>query len=389
MSCGALAALCLVTAACRKSAAPAARSAPSVTVNQPLQREVVEWDEYPGRLEAVDMVQVRARVSGYLQSVHFKEGAEVKQGDLLFIVDPRPYQAEVDRTEAELRQAQTRSELASNDLARAERLLKSKAISEEEADARNKATRQAEAGIQSAQASAEMAKLNLEYTHVTAPVSGRISRKLVTEGNLINGNQGQATALTTIVSLDPIYCYAEVDEQAFQRYQRLVRERGRNSLHETQLPCELGLADEPGFPHRGVIDFVNNEVNPNTGTIRMRGVFRNEDRSLLPGFFARLRISASDKHPALLVPDQAVSTDQAQKFVYVVNERNQVDYRSVKLGPIIDGLRVIRDGVQPGDWVVVNGLMSIRPGMPVQPQQAAVAGSPSGTNAPAVTQANR
>src|SRR5262249_38651399 len=230
----------------------------------------------------------------------FKEGAEVKAGDLLLVIDPRPYQAELDRMQAELKQAQTRAELASNDWTRAERLLKSKAISEEEADARNKTKRQAEAGIQSAQASVEMAKLNLEYTHVTAPISGRISRKMVTEGNLINGNQGQATLLTTIVSLDPIYCYADVEEQAFQKYQHLVRERGRKSLHEAQLSCELGLAGEQGFPHHGVIDFVNNELNPNTGTMRMRGVFRNEDRTLVPGFFARFRITASQKHMALL-----------------------------------------------------------------------------------------
>ena len=383
-----MAAACLAASACKKSAAPAGRPPAPVTANQPVQREVVEWDEYPGRLDAVDMVEIRARVNGYLESVHFKEGAEVKKGDLLCVIDTRPYQAELDRAEAQLKQAQTRFELASNDLVRAEKLLQSKAISEEEADSRSKAKREAEAAIQSGQASVEMAKLNLDYTHVTAPISGQISRKMVTEGNLINGNQGQATVLTTIVSLDPIYCYVDADEHAVQKYQKLAREGKRVSARGGQLSCELGLANEHGFPHHGVVDFVDNRVDPNTGTMRTRGIFPNEDRSLMPGFFARLRLTGSAKYEALLIPDQAVGTYQAQKFVYVVNDKDEVEYRPVKLGPISDGLRVVREGVRQGDWVVVEGLMTIRPGSKVTPKKAAIASGSAGTNAPAVTQSN-
>jgi len=383
-----LAALGLLLGACHKSTPPPPRPPPSVTANQPAQREVVEWDEYPGRLEAVDMVEVRARVSGYLQSVHFKEGAEVKTGDLLFVIDPRPYQAELDRTDAELKQAQTRLELAINDLARAERLLKSKAISEEEADSRSKAKREVEAAVQSARASVEMAKLNLEYTHITAPIGGRISRKMVTEGNLINAGQGQSTLLTTIVSLDPIYCYVYADEHSVLKYQQLAREGKRVSAREAQIPCELGLSNEQGFPHHGVVDFVDNRVDPNTGTMRARGVFPNQDRFLTPGFFARLRVTGSAKYQALLVPDQAIGTDQAQKFVYVINQKDEAEYRPVKLGPVVDGLRVLHDGIHAGEWVVVDGLMTVRPGAKVMARKVAIAASNPATNGASVTQAN-
>jgi multidrug efflux system membrane fusion protein len=334
------------------------------------------------------MVEIRARVNGYLESVHFKEGAEVKKGDLLLVIDPRPYQAELDRAQADLKQAQTRFELASNDLVRAERLLQSKAISEEEADSRNKAKRESEAAIQSGRASVEMAQLNLDYTHVTSPINGRISRKMVTEGNLVNGSQGQSTLLTTIVSLDPIYCYMDADEHAVLKYQKLAREGKRVSERDAQIPCEIGLANEEGFPHQGAIDFVDNRVDPNTGTLRARGVFPNGDRSLTPGFFARLRITGSAKYPALLIPDQAVGTDQAQKFVYVINDKDEIEYHPVKLGPIIDGLRVIREGVHTGDWVVVEGLMTIRPGSKVMARKVAIANGNGTTNAPSVTQAN-
>src|SRR6266852_4380493 len=230
-----LAALGWLAAACNHSKTTPPRPPPAVTANQPAQREVVEWEEYPGRLEAVEMVEVRARVSGYLQSVHFKDGAEVNKGDLLFVIDPRPYQAELDRAEASRNQAQTHLAWTSNELARAERLLKSKTMSEEEADSRSKAKYEAEAVWQSSRASWEVAKLNLEYTHIAAPISGRISRKLVTEGNLINGNQGASTLLTTIVSLDPIYCYVDAGERALLKYQQLAREGKRASARDAQI----------------------------------------------------------------------------------------------------------------------------------------------------------
>jgi len=308
-----------------------------------------------------------------LQSIHFKDGAQVKKGDLLFVIDPRPYQAELDRAVADVNQAQTKLELASNDLARAERLLASKAISEEEADSRNKAKRQAEAAIQSSRASEQMAKLNLEYTHITAPISGRMGRKMLTEGNLVNGNQGQSTMLATIVSLDPIYCYFEPDERAMLKYQQLAREGKQQSMRAGQVPCELELANETGFPHKGVLDFVDNRVDSGTGTLRVRGVFSNPepDHILQPGYFARVRVPGSARHSAVLIPDQAVGTDQGQKFVYVLNDQDMVEYRTIKLGPPAEGLRTVREGLKPGEWVVVNGLMTIRPGVKVTPQRVA------------------
>jgi multidrug efflux system membrane fusion protein len=358
---------------------------PAVTVKLPVPQEIVEWDEYQGWLNPVDMVEVRARVSGYLQSIHFKEGAVVKKGDLLFVIDPRPYQAELAREEAALNQAETRLELAVNDARRAERLLKSKAISEEEADSRSKAQREAEAGLRLAQAAVQVAKLNLEYTQIIAPITGRISRKMITEGNLVNGNQGQSTLLTTIVSLDPMYCYFDADEHAILKYQQLAREGKAASLRDGRVPCEVELANESGFPHKGLLDFVDNRLNASTGTLRARGVLPNPepDYPLEPGFFARIRVPGSDKYRALLIPDVAVGTDQEQKFVYVVNAENSVEYKRVRLGPLMGGMRVIRDGLTSNDWVVVNGLMSVRPGVKVQANRTATttaaAASPDAT----------
>jgi membrane fusion protein, multidrug efflux system len=365
--------LTLLATACHKAEPPtaAAPPPPPVTVTQPASREVVEWDEYQGWVEAVDTVAVRARVNGYLDSIHFKDGAEVRKGDLLFVIDPRPYQAELDRTEADLLQAQTRYELASNDLARAQRLLKARAISEEEADARSNAARTAAAAIQSARASAEMARLNMQYTQVTAPISGRIGRKMITEGNLINGVLGESSMLATIVSLDPIYCRFDADEQAILKYQQLARQGGQENLRGGKWPCEIELANQTGFPQKGVLDFVDNQIDPATGTLRVRGVFSNPDRVLQPGFFARIRVPGSAPYQALLLPDQAVGADQDQKFVFVVDGQDTVRYAPVKLGPLIDGLRVVREGLQSNDWVVINGLMSVRPGIKVSPAHSA------------------
>lgn len=365
----------LLATACQKSAPGQAGGpppAPPVTVNQPVLKEVVEWDQYQGRIEAVDSVEVRARVNGYLQSVNFKDGAEVKQGDLLLVIDPRPYQAELDRAEADLLQAQTRFELASNDMARAGRLLKAKAISEEEADSRAKAEREAAAAIQSSVASVEMAKLNMEYTGVTAPISGRIGRKMITQGNLVNGNQGESTLLATIVSMDPIYCYFDVDEGAILKYQQLARDGKQDNLNGGKVRCEIELGNETGFPHKGLLDFVDNRVDPATGTLRVRGLFPNPDRVLQPGFFVRAQVPGSSKYPALLIPDQAVGTDQSQKFVFIVDDKDTVQYAPVTLGPLVDGLRVVRAGLHSNDWVVVNGLMTIRPGAKVNPSRAGV-----------------
>ena len=371
----------LLASGCRQANRPPAPPPPAVTAEQPVQREVVEWDEYPGRLEAVDMVEVRAMVSGYLESVHFKDGTLVKKGDLLFVIDPRPFEAELARQEAALNQAQIRLELAENELARADRLLKSRAISEEEADTRSKAEREAEAGLESARAALATAKLNVNYTRITAPISGRIGRKLITEGNLVNGGQGQSTLLTTIVSVDPIYCYFDADERSILKYQQMAREGKGLNIRGGHVVCELELANEKGFPHRGMLDFVDNRVNPATGTLRVRGVFPNPEPEfpLQPGFFARVRVPGSGRYAALLIPDEAVGTDQGRKFVYVVNDQNAVEYKPVDLGPTLEGLRVVREGLGSNEWVVVNGLMNLRPGVKVQAERiaAAITGGPT------------
>jgi RND family efflux transporter MFP subunit len=340
-----------------------------VTVSQPVVRELIEWDEYTGRLEAVDSVEVRARVSGYLESIRFKDGQILKKGDLLFVIDPRPYQAELDGAEAELKLAQARLELAKNNLARAKRLLSAGIISEEEADTRSSDERVAQATVEQSEASVEATKLNVEYTQVTAPISGRISRKLVTEGNLINGGTG-GTLLTTIVSLDPIYCYAEADEQSYLKYTRLAQEGKRPSSRQVRNPAYLALADETGFPHKGYVDFVDNQLDPNTGTIRGRGIFPNPDLTLTPGLFARIRIPGSGKYEAILIPDEAIGSDQSQRFVMIVNNQNTTEYRKVVLGPIVNGLRIIREGLKPEDWVIVKGLQRVaRPGVKIDPQR--------------------
>lgn len=340
---------------------------PSVSVAQPVARDVVEWDEYIGRLESPETVEVRARVSGYLDKVHFKEGKEVKKGDLLFTIDPRPYRAEFDRANAEYERMVSQTDLAKNDFDRAQRLIVTKAISEEDHDTKAKAYAAAQAATKSMKAAMDLAKLNLNFTEIHAAINGRISRALVTEGNLISsGVSGSgATLLTTIVSLDPLYCYADTDERSILKYLRLRREGTRVSARDELIPVEMGLADETGFPHKGFIDFVDNRIDPNTGTLRGRGVFPNTEHSLSPGFFARIRIPGSGKYPALLIPDKALGSDQSVKFVYVVNSEKKIEFRPVKTGPMIDGLRVVKGGLKSGEQIIVEGLLRVRPGVQV------------------------
>lgn len=358
----------LLSVSCNRQQATATPSPPKVTVSQPVVREVVEWDEYTGRLEAVESVEVRARVSGYLQSIHFKDGQIVKKGDLLFVIDPRPYQAELDRAEAELKLARARLKLAQDNLARAKKLLSARAISEEEADTRASDERVALATVEQAEAALKTAKLNVEFTRITAPVSGRISRRLVTEGNLINGGTG-GTLLTTIVSLDPIYCYFEADERSYLKYVRLAHEGKRPGSPVVQSPVFIALADETGFPHRGYIDFIDNQLDPETGTMTGRAVIPNPDLTLTPGLFARVRLAGSAEYNAILLPDEAIGSDQSRKYVFVVNDNDTVEYRSVQLGPNIGGLRVIREGIKPDDWVIVSGVQRARQGAIVDPQK--------------------
>lgn len=358
----------LVAGGCKPAPPPAAPPPPVVATVQPTVREVVEWDEYTGRLESPEFVEVRARVSGYLEKVHFKEGKEVKKGDLLFTIDPRPYRAEYEHAEAERQRAVSQAELAKNDFNRAERLITNKAISEEDYDTKAKSFAAAQAAVRSAQAAADLAKLNVEFTEIRAPIDGRIGRALVTEGNLVSGGLSGAGAsiLTTIASLDPLHCYVDIDERSILKYLRLRREGTRISARDTDIPVEMALADDEGYPRKGYTDFVDNQLDPTTGTVRCRGVFPNTDKSLGPGFFARIRIPGSGKYEALLLPDRAFGADQAQKFVYVVNAEKAVEYRPVQVGPMIDGLRVVKSGLKPGEQVVVEGLMRVRPGVVVE-----------------------
>lgn len=362
----ALAAAALTTA-CEPTATAVAKPAPTpptVSVSEVVEREVSDWEEYTGRLEAVKRVEVRPRVSGYVLGVHFTEGAEVRKGQLLFQIDPRPFQAEVDRARAELERARSQQVKAKGDLARGERLLAARAISREEYDQRTAASRESNAAVAAATAALEAAALNLEFTRVTAPIAGRASRAQIVEGNLVASGTGSATLLTTIVSLDPVYAYFDIDERAFLRYAA----QARNGAANGGLPVALGLASESGHPHEGHLDFVDNGVDPDTGTIRVRGVFRNADRRFTPGLFVRVKLPLSERYPALLVNERAIGTDQGNKFVLVLDDKSTVQYRAVKLGPAIDGLRVVREGLKAGDRVVVNGLQRVRPGMPVAPE---------------------
>ncbi len=354
---------------CKKPATAAQVGPAAVTVARPIPKRLTELDEFTGRLGAFASVELRARVSGYLQSTHFKEGSEVKEGDLLFVIDPRRYEAELARASADVARAKAALELATAEAGRAGKLVQTRAISAEEADVKVKGEIQAAAALQAAQASFDAAKLEVDFTRVTAPISGRIGRKLVTEGNLITGGPSGATVLTTIVALDPIYCYFDVDERSALKYRELVREGKRASALFGSIPAHMGLANQQGFPHEGKIDFVDNEISTTTGSIRARGIFDNKDRLMAPGFFARIRIPGSGEYDALLIRDTAVGSDQGRAFVYVVDAEGKAGQRNVVLGPMEDGLRIVREGLKPEDRVVINGLMAIRPGAVVKPEE--------------------
>jgi multidrug efflux system membrane fusion protein len=353
-----------------KSATVTKAPPPQVTVAKVECKPVIESDEFTGRLEAVDHVEIRPRVSGQLDSVHFQEGAIVQKGELLFTIDPRPFQAEVDRLKAELERAKAQLARSQSDFARAERLHNNNGMSVEEYDRRNSARAEAEAQVASVEASLRGAELNLEFTHIVSPITGRVSRAEVTRGNLVtSGGGGPATLLTTVVSLDPVYAYFDADEQTYLRYGKLARAGKKGTNGEANGPIYLGLAGEEDFPHKGVVNFIDNQVNPTTGTIRARGVFTNKDFSLTPGLFARLKLAGGETIRGCQIDDAGVGTDLNQKFVLVVDANNAVAYRPVTLGPMVNGLRVVRDGLHEGDVVVVNGLQRVRPGMNVTPKQ--------------------
>jgi multidrug efflux system membrane fusion protein len=341
---------------------------PAVTVAPVEQKEVVERDEFTGRIEPVESVEIRPRVSGYIQQVKFQSGQLVKKGDLLFQIDPRWHQATFEQRQAEFQQANVRLENARRESDRTTQLLTNNAISLEESDARHSRYEEAKSALLAAQAALDSARLDLEYTQVRAPIDGRVSRALLTEGNYVNGVAGAATVLTTLVSVDPVYVYADMDENSLLRFNALAQDRKLESNGDGRIPVELQLADEEEFPHQGYIESFDNRVNSDTGSILLRAVFPNADGRIVPGLFARIRVPLSERHPAFLVEERAIGTDQAQKFVLTLTSTNTVAYRQVHLGPSFEGRRIVRSGLQGSEKVVVNGLQRVRPGMPVTPQ---------------------
>jgi membrane fusion protein, multidrug efflux system len=358
-------AMALALAGCGRQAEHPTSAPPKVTVTEPEQRAVLEYEELPGRVAAIDHVVVKARVTGYLNKVHFQEGAEVREGDLLYTIDPREYQAEFASAEAALQQSQAETAQAHSDYQRSMQLSTQKVIAAQETEKQGTAALAAEAGTRSAQARLAKAKLDLEYTEIRSPVSGKISRTSVTEGNLVaNGD-----TLTTIVSQDPVYVYFDAPERVVLRWDKAVGDEARRGL-TARARAFVGLLNEEGFPREGTVDFSDNEVSAGTGTLKMRAVVPNDDRRLRIGMFARVRLTLDQPRPTLLVPERAVGVDQGQRFTYVVNGDNKVEYRKVLIGQVYDGKLAILEGLQPDDRVITEGLQLLRPGQVVQPEVA-------------------
>jgi multidrug efflux system membrane fusion protein len=351
---------------------PAVTAAPPpVTVARPLQKSITEWDEYTGRFAAVETVEVRARVSGFIDSVHVNEGQMVKQNDLLFVIDQRPYQIAIEQAKADVERAKAKLEIASLDVQRATSLVRSQSLTEREFDTRKSTERDAAGQVASADAAVKQAELNLEWTEVRAPTTGRVSDRRVDRGNLITGGQSGATLLTVIVTVDPIHFVFDGAEADFLRYLRLAAAGTRPSSRDVQNPVAVRLADEADFTHHGRMDFVDNALNPKTGTIRGRAVFENKDGLLTPGFFGRLRLFGGERE-ALLVPDAAIASDQSRKIVFTVADDGTVGTKLVELGPIVDGLRVVRSGLAATDRIVIDGLQRARPGQKVKPEDGKI-----------------
>ena len=375
--------LIALVAGCSKGGAqPAAPPPPTVTVAAVEKRDLVEWDEFTGRTESVEFVEIRPRISGYVQEVRFQSGQLVKKNDVLFLIDPRWQQAAYDRAAADLEVAKLKSLNAEREAKRTAELLANKAISKEEAESRESRFLEAKAGFLSADAALQTARLDLDYTEVRAPINGRVSRAMVTPGNYVSGLAGAATMLTTLVSVDPIYVYADVDENTLLKFNALTHDRKIAQGADGKVAVEMQLADESGFPQKGSIESFDNRLDPAMGSILLRTVFPNPEGRILPGLFARVRIPGGARAPALLVDEAAVGTDQAQKFVLTLTSTNTTAYRPVKLGPLIDGKRVVREGLQAGEKVVLNLVGArVRPGMPVTPQE-----TPAQGEAPKVAQ---
>lgn len=360
----ALAAVLFIAGVGRSGARPVAAAGPplpEVTVAPVIHRSLREWEEFTGRLQAVNTVEVRPRVSGYVDRVAFQDGARVRKGQLLFQIDPRPFQAEVDRLVAERSRSVSDLELARANRARAERLIGAHAISREEYERLGAAASSAEGALGSVDASLREARLNREFTEVRSPIDGHVSRAIVTAGNLVTS----ATLLTTLVSDDPVYVYFDADEQAYLRYAKAKRAEHHANVESAGV--YIGLADETGYPHQATLDFIDNQVNAATGTIRARAALANPDGRYTPGLFARVRLVGGEARDAVLVEDRAVGTDLSKKFVLTLAADNRVEYRLVQLGPEINGLRVVENGLAPGEVVVINGLQHVRPGQTVAP----------------------
>jgi multidrug efflux system membrane fusion protein len=353
-----------------KQAPQAAAAAPPVTVAQPVKRTVTDWDEFTGRFDAVEEVQVRARVGGFVTNVEFKDGDMVHAGDLLYIIDPRPFEAVAEQADGQLSDARAKVELAKRDLDRGLALVQTSAVSEQLVDQRRQALQAAHAAVMQAEGALTAARLNIEFTHVIAPIGGRVSRHLVSIGNLVQGSDGGSTLLTSVVSLDPIYIYFDMDEATYLKYNRLWFEGKRPSSRDNPNPVQVALTGETKPSHDGKVDFLDNRLDVSTGTLRGRAVIPNKDLSILPGQFGRVRLIASAPYEALLVPDNAIATDQGRKIVFVVKDDNTVEAKPVTLGPLDEGLRVIREGLKPEDRVIVDGLQRARVGAKVTPHDA-------------------
>jgi multidrug efflux system membrane fusion protein len=370
----------VLTACSGSQAETAGPPPPQVSAAPVLVKPVSQWDDFSGRVEAVQSVELRPRVSGYIDKVNYVEGDEVKKGDVLFTIDARSYQAEYDRARAELTRARTQASVARSESERAKKLSEQQAISTESWEQRRAAADQAGANVQAAQAALDAAALNLEFTKVRAPIDGRAGRAMVTAGNLVTAGDS-ASVLTTLVSLDTVFVYFDADEGTFLRYAQMARKGERPSERDSELPVKVGLSGEEGFPHTGKVDFLDNQVTRSTGTIRVRALLDNADRAFTPGLFARVQLLGSGEFQAMLIDDKAVLTDQDRKYVYVVDKEGKAQRRDIQLGRTAEGLRIVQKGLAAGDRVIIDGVQKVfMPGMPVQAK--AVAMQPAAAAAP-------
>ena len=365
--------IAMLLASCDNSAAQnAAPQAPAVSAADVVVKSISQWDSFNGRIEAVESVQLRPRVSGYIEKVNYTDGQEVKKGEVLFTIDDRTYRAALEQAQATLARAKTQASLTRSEASRTDKLINTNVVSREEWEQRRSAATQAQADIQAAQAAVDAAQLNLDFTKVTAPIDGRASRALITSGNLVTAGDS-ASVLTTVVSQKTVYVYFDVDESTYLHYQNLARSGQGAASNHLALPVEIGLVGEDGYPHQGKVDFLDNQLTPSTGTIRMRALLDNTQRQFIPGLFARVRLPGSAEFQATLIDDKAVLTDQDRKYVYIVDKDGKAQRRDIKPGRLAAGLRIVQQGLNPGDKVIVEGLQKVfMPGMPVNAKTVAM-----------------